>query len=291
MLICYAAQGHPLYWFMSEKASPVYISDIGATNLRPLFISCVAWEGLGYALTVFAEYYQRSGGDIPMFRRKSQGASRKFLMPPWYRKDERNLIFAACILGALGEIALLMCTIFSTAHYHHVHLAMVAVFVVLMFFSVVCLSTEYFLMGRHYALLHPLADHTRDLPEKPEDIPWYKWEGYVWNKFFISGLAKAIWLVFAVVWAICFGAISDDSTSACFEWLLAFWFGLLFIIISVDFYMGSRYKDSRYFNRIESFAGYYKYDQMLGAVDVSIQMTGDDDQSFDKAVTNSASSV
>ncbi|CCD23174.1 Frag1/DRAM/Sfk1 family protein NDAI_0B01400 [Naumovozyma dairenensis CBS 421] len=298
MLICWAAQGHPIYWFMHSEQFPVYISDIGATNLRPLFISCVAWEGLGYALTVFAEFYQRSGGNL--LNRPNKRT--KFYMPPWYHKDERNLIIAACVLGAFGEIALLMCTIFSTALYHHVHLAMVAVFVVLMFFSVVCLSTEYFLMGRHYALLHPLASNTDGVHF--EDLKWYQWKGHYWNKFTISGLAKALWLAFAVIWAICFGAISNDSKSACFEWLLAFWFGVLFVIISIDFYMGSIYQSSRYFNQIESFDGYYKYDELFAnniqgksnTKNTSIDITPHDHEeedlssghSVDKASTNSA---
>lgn len=33
---------------------------------------------------------------------------------------------------------------------------------------------------------------------------------------------------------------------------------------SVDFYMGGRYRQSRYFKHVESFSGYYKYDKALG---------------------------
>ena len=48
MLVCWAAQGKPMYWFQhGPRESPIYISDIGATNLRPLFISCAGLEGLG----------------------------------------------------------------------------------------------------------------------------------------------------------------------------------------------------------------------------------------------------
>lgn len=83
--------------------------------------------------------------------------SGKYLMPPYYTKDERNLIFAAFVLGSIGELALLFCSIFSTALYHRVHIAMVSVFVVFMFLSTCCLIAEYFLMGRHYASVHPLA--------------------------------------------------------------------------------------------------------------------------------------
>lgn len=285
MLICWASQGHPIYWFMRSEQFPVYISDIGATNLRPLFISCAGWQGLGYVITVALEFFQRSGY-LPFQLKKKDPSisdstsyaeklhSGKYLMPPYYTKDERNLIFAAFVLGSIGELAILFCSIFSTALYHRVHIAMVSVFVVFMFLSTCCLIAEYFLMGRHYASVHPLASPHFN-PQSSEksfnqdyntvdELPWYKWKGHVWNKFTISATLKVIWLTLAVVWAICFGAINDRSKSACFEWLLAFWFGIIFMILSADFYLGGRYRQSRYFNHVESFSGYYKYDKALG---------------------------
>lgn len=287
MLICWAAQGHPIYWFMHAEQFPVYISHIGATNLRPLFIACAGWQGLGYVVSIACEYFQRSGrwpfqrhsldnvsvaassnGDDRSVSASSMKSnysellrSAKFLMPPWYTKHERNCIFASFVLGSIGEIALLMCSIFSTADYHRVHISMVAVFCVFMFLSVCCSAAEYYMMGRHYAQLHPLADPQ----EKNVKTTWRHWVGHRWNKFTISAIAKTIWLITSLTWAICFGAIDDSSVSACFEWLLAFWFGLLFIIISVDFYLGSRYKCSKYFNQVESFEGFYKYDNLVPA--------------------------
>lgn len=273
MLICWAAQGHPIYWFMHTEQFPVYISDIGATNLRPLFISCAGWQGLGYVITVACEFFQRSG-HWPGFLRSSSNKdyskveyhetilSKKYFMPPYYTRHERNLIFAAVILGGLGEVALLMCTIFSTALYHHVHLSMVGVFVVLMFFSVCCQTAQYFMMGRRYALFHPLSSEN---PDAIHALKWYQLAGYKYNKFIISASMKVVWLALAVVWAICFAAISDNSKSACFEWLLAFWFGVLFMIISWDFYMGGRYMYSKYFHQIEAIHGYYKYDSEISS--------------------------
>lgn len=270
MLVCWAAQGHPIYWFMHQYQFPAYISDVGATNLRPLFISCAGWQGLGYVLTVASEYFQRSGRWPGFLRGKENNVNytreqyhrtildRKYLMPPYYTKHERNLIFAAVVLGALGEIALLMCSIFSTALYHHVHLSMVGVFVVLMFFSVCCQVAQYWMMGTQYALFHPLSKSGRD---STEGLKWYQIDGYKYNKFIISAMVKVFWLACAVVWAICFAAISDNSKSSCFEWLLAFWFGVLFMIISCDFYLGGRYMYSKYFHQIQKIDGFYKYDE------------------------------
>ncbi|CAL9735979.1 protein Sfk1p [Monosporozyma servazzii] len=243
MLVCWAAQGKPMYWFQhGPRESPIYISDIGATNLRPLFISCAGWQGLGYFVTLISEYWQRSGG----FTKKKH-----FYMAPGFTRHESRLLLASAIIGGLGQICLLMCSIFSTANYHHVHLSMVAVFVVLMFFSVCCHSTAYFIMGKYYALIHPLANLSDDEIDLNNVISNRQWKGYIWNKYTLSATIKMCWLTFAVVWAICFGGISNDSKSACFEWLLAFWFGILYVILAVDFYLGSRFNtESLYFRSI-----------------------------------------
>ncbi|SCU94504.1 LADA_0G08922g1_1 [Lachancea dasiensis] len=284
MLVCWAAQGHPIYWFVHIYQFPVYISHIGATNLRPLFISCAGWQGLGYCITIACEYFQRSGR-WPFQRsalassstadhasssvshetlKSSYGdmlRSAKFLMPPYYTRHERNCIFASFVLGVIGEVCLLMCTIFSTVDYHTVHLTMVGLFCAFMFLSICCNTAEYLMMGRHYAQLHPLADPQDKLVE----TRWNHWVGHSFNKYTISAIAKMIWLAAALTWALCFAGLEDNSKSSCFEWLLAFWFGLIFVIISIDFYLGGRYRVSKYFHQVTSFEGYYKYDTLVPA--------------------------
>lgn len=295
MLACWAGQGHPVYSFMDPDQHTVYISDVGATNLNPLFISCAGWQGLFYVLTIACEFFQRSGywpfklrsnyrtaadeghEDDPTYdSMKSEYSamcmSSRFLMPPWYSVHERNLIFASFALGLIGELGILFCSIFTTAKYPHVHTAMVSIFVAFMLLSIVCNIAEYFSMGKHYALLHPLAAQNQvEGLEKITyaDLKWFQWKGHVWNKFTLSGLAKMAWLFWAIVFAICFGAIANNSTSAVFEWLLAFWFGVWYIILAVDFYIGGRYKKSRYFHQVRSFAGYYKYDRENGSTQFS----------------------
>lgn len=240
MLICWAAQGHPIYWFMNSEQFPVFISDIGATNLRPLFIACGGWQGLGYIITLCLELFQRN----------------KCMMNPWFTKDERNLIISSIILGTIGELGLLFCTIFSTANYHHVHISMLVIFIVFMFFSLVCLTTHYYLMGFHYTRLRKGNIDTDPMTT----TEFSKSDGH-WNKFLISAIFKTLWIVGAVVWAIAFATLQDDSKSAKFEWLLAFWLGVIFIIISIDFYLGSQWKTSKHFPYLNHCRPYYKYQQ------------------------------
>lgn len=246
MLVCWAAQGHPIYWFMHTDQFPVFISDIGATNLRPLFIACSGWQGLGYVLVIVLEFYQRYS----------------FQMNPWFVIHERNLITAAFILGLIGELGLLFCAIWSTALFPNVHTAMVCIFIIFMFLSIVCLTAEYFSMGRHYAMIHFKTVNSGSpipTPISKEDLKWWQWKGYKWNKFTISGIFKTIWLICAVVWAVSFATLPNDATSAKFEWLLAFWLGLIFIILSVDFYLGSIWKRSKYWPKINEYDQFYKF--------------------------------
>ncbi|SMN17775.1 similar to Saccharomyces cerevisiae YKL051W SFK1 Plasma membrane protein that may act together with or upstream of Stt4p to generate normal levels of the essential phospholipid PI4P [Maudiozyma saulgeensis] len=232
MLVCWAAQGHPIYWFMDTDQFPVFISDIGATNLKPLFIACAGWQGIGYVITLCLELLQRNNG----------------WMNPWFTKDERNLIIASIILGSIGELGILFCSIFTTASYHHVHIAMLTIFIIFMFLSLVCLTVNYYLMGFHYTILRRQNISTINTNKSTAH----------WNKFLISAIFKTLWLVCAVIWAISFATLPDESTSAKFEWLLAFWLGVIFIIISIDFYLGSQWKKSKYFPYLNNFGTFYK---------------------------------
>lgn len=265
MLIIWSAEGHPIYWFMSDDQFPVYISDIGATNLKPLFIACAAWQGAGYVIMVALEYFQRSGHwpfrmpskEYPENSSEENSSEKsgyssalaqgKFLMPPFFTKHESNLVWASFFLAIIGEAGLILCSIFSTSTHPNVHIAMVTVFVVFIGLSVICHIAQYMTMGRHYAMVHPLTDEG----SRGKETSWNKWRGHVWNKYTISGSIKIFWLVAAFTWAICFAAVESNSISSCFEWLLAFWFGIYFIIVSVDWYLGGRYRKSKYFLQIQ----------------------------------------
>lgn len=221
MLICWSAQGKPTYWFMTVGQNPVFISDIGATNLKPLFISCAGWQGLFYTLTLLTEYYLRRTG----------------LLQYWFKKDERNLLWAAIILGEIGQLGILFCSIFSTSTYSKVHSCMVGVFVVAVFLSLVCLITQYFLMARHYKEIH--VEHK------------------TMNKFMVSASLKLFWTVMAVIFAICFAA-QHKGMSARFEWVVAFWYVFLFFIFACNLYPASK-KHHKNYPFIHDYDNYYMY--------------------------------
>ncbi len=229
MLICWAAQGHPLYPFNSGYQYPVYISYIGATNLRPLFISCAGWQGLFYTITLLVEYFLRKTGRLQY----------------WFKKDERNLLFAACILGIIGSLGILFVAIFSIKNYDNVHHAMLGVFLAFICLSIICLCAQYCMMGLHYRNIHVHHKY--------------------WNKFTISFYLKVFFVVAAIIFAICFGAVSNRSVSSCFEWTLAFWYIVIFLIFAWDLFPAAkrRHKNAPYIRDWDKY-DYYMYNKNYG---------------------------
>lgn len=230
MLICWAGQGHPMYAFIGRYQDPVYISHIGATNLQPLFISCSGAQGIFYCITLVFEYRLRKSGKLQY----------------WFKKDERNLIFAACVLAIIGQLGILFCSIFNTNDFHTVHASMLVIFIVFLFLSLVCLMTEHLLMARHYKQIH--VHHK------------------TWNKFLIYTVLTVIWTIAAIVMAICFAAVDDYSVSGRFEWSLAFWYTFIWIIFAWDFYPAAK-KTRKNLPYIHDWTnkGFYLYEEHYGA--------------------------
>ncbi len=229
LLICWAGQGHPIYAFIGHYQDPVYISYIGATNLQPLFIACAGAQGIFYCASILTEYVLRRSGKLQY----------------WFKKDERNLIFAACILGGVGQLGILLCSCFNIKHFRRVHDTMLGIFVCFVFLSLVCIITQYVMMGLNYQKIH--VKHKR------------------WNKFMISGILKVVWVVVAVLLAICFVAISDSSISSRFEWSLAFWYSFLWIIFGYDLFPAAKkeHKNAPYIHDWND-KGFYMYDEHMG---------------------------
>jgi hypothetical protein len=229
MLICWAGQGHPIYAFIGRYQNPVYISDIGATNLQPLFISCAGAQGIIYSVTLLTEYRLRKCGKLQY----------------WFKKDERNLIFAGCILGSIGQLGILLCACLNTRDFTRVHATMLGIFVGFVFLSMVTVMTQYCMMGLNYKKIHV---HHKTL-----------------NKFMISFALKLLWTIIAVVLVGCFAGIDNDSVSGGFEWALAFWYTFLWLIFAWDLFPAAKkhHKNLPYIHGWSS-KRFYMYDKNLG---------------------------
>lgn len=134
MLIVWLAQGKPhLSSFSSDQHIP-YISDIGATGLKPLFIAGSATTAVVFDVVFIAESWLRHKG------RLAHNTS-------WIQKLLSAFAAFFAIVGALGLILL---TIFDTVHHHKAHDALTAVFIAGYIVSAIFVCAEYQRLGIHY---------------------------------------------------------------------------------------------------------------------------------------------
>lgn len=210
LLSCWYLQGKPIYDFMhGEAQDPVYISDIGATNLQPLFISCVGFQMFFFIGTLVTEFVLR-------MKRKLQ---------PYISKIQPRFAIVSIVFGVIGQFGILFVAIFKTSKFKKVHLAMMCVFIVCEFFACLFNFFNSFIFGNRPERLHPIF--------KFVIFGKRRWQ----NLYIVSFGLKMIWLLIAFVLAVLFGyymKIDERSKSAIFEWTIAFWYGMLLVFWSID---------------------------------------------------------
>ena len=97
---------------MSATQHIAYISDIGATNLKPLFIAGSTVCVVVFDICFISERWLRHKGRLAHNTYKS----------------EKILSIMAVIFSIVGAAGLILLSIFDTLHYHKVHDSMLAVF-------------------------------------------------------------------------------------------------------------------------------------------------------------------
>lgn len=212
MLSCWSLQGHPVYAFMGyTDQSPVYISDIGATNLKPLFISCAGFQAIFFVGTLIMEYYLRTA-------RKLQ---------PYVSTKQPKFAIASIVFAIIGQLGILFVSIFDTKNHHKVHLSMVGVFIAGCFFACFFNFFNSFIFGNYPHRLSP--DHEKVIFGR------HRWS----NVYMVSFFLKIFWVIAAAALALLFGIYmqkGDDDSSAIFEWTISFWYGVLLIMWGIDLF-------------------------------------------------------
>lgn len=210
LLSAWSLQGRPIYaWMGGEYQNPVYISDVGATNLQPLFISCAGFQAIFFVGTLVMEYVLRTKGKLQ----------------PYVLKKQPKFAIASIVCAVIGQLGILFVAIFNTNSFHSVHLSMVGVFIAFSFFACLFNFFNSFLFGNYPTKLNP--NHERVIFGK------HRWA----NLYMVSFWLKSVWLVCAATFAFLFGAFMKTdrvSLSAIFEWLISFWYGLLLIMWLID---------------------------------------------------------
>lgn len=112
MLGWWIDRGSPRYPFEDAGQRVAYISDIGATRLRPLFIAGSATMVVVFDLAFISERWLRH----------------KNRLTPNYNKTEKILSIFAVIFAIIGAAGLILLSIFDTKTYPTVHDSMLGVF-------------------------------------------------------------------------------------------------------------------------------------------------------------------
>ncbi|KAF3052960.1 hypothetical protein E8E11_007225 [Didymella keratinophila] len=119
---------------MTDGQTIAYISDIGAQNLKPMFIAMSAVTVVTFDLAFIFERYLRHAGKL------APNTSN-------WQKLYSGLSIIAAIVGAVGLILL---TIFDNYHHNRMHNICLAIFIIGYIVSAIFICWEYQRLGIHY---------------------------------------------------------------------------------------------------------------------------------------------
>ncbi|KAF8862805.1 hypothetical protein BDZ45DRAFT_686354 [Acephala macrosclerotiorum] len=134
LLIHWAVNGEPHYPWMESGQNIAYISDVGATNLKPLFIAGSAVTTVFLDLSFLSERWLRHRG------RLAKNLTR----------TEKVLSILSIAFAIIGTCGLILLSIFDTAHYPRVHDVMLLLFIAGYVISAIFICWEYQRLGIHF---------------------------------------------------------------------------------------------------------------------------------------------
>lgn len=125
MLVVWLAQGSPKYPEMSDGQRIAYISDIGASGLKPLFIAGSAVSTWSFFLTFLAERWLRHKGRLAhvsmlgcVCTQLCTHTSTPVQNTNWTQKI---LSFFAILFALVGSIGLTCLTILDSRNHNRLH--------------------------------------------------------------------------------------------------------------------------------------------------------------------------
>lgn len=135
LLGTWTAKHSPHYAWMATNQHIAYISDTAATSWGyPVFIAGSATSQVAFLLAFISERWLRHKGRLAHN----------------YSTSEKVLSILATIFAMIGAAGLILLTIFDTKDYHHVHDAMLVVFIAGYIISAIFICAEYQRLGIHF---------------------------------------------------------------------------------------------------------------------------------------------
>jgi Frag1/DRAM/Sfk1 family len=134
MLIRWIVISQPHYPSMEERQRVAYISDVGAYDLKPLFITSSVITTVFLDLAILAERYLRHTGRLA----RNTSAAQKTL-------SALSICFAVA-----GSAGLILLGIFDTYRHPRMHDGFLVLFIAGYLFSAIFQCAEYQRLGMHY---------------------------------------------------------------------------------------------------------------------------------------------
>ncbi|KAK9481019.1 Frag1/DRAM/Sfk1 family-domain-containing protein [Lipomyces japonicus] len=195
MMAVWAGNNYKIFPAQNANSHVPYISDIGASGVKALFIAAGAVQAVFFVLSLAAERYLRHAGRLE----------------PNRRRFEKILAAFAIVFASIGQIGLILLTILDTYRHHTAHAFCLGIFVVGLGISAFLTSVEFTLLSKSYYEVH-----------------WLRLSyilKYVWLFVAIS---------FAIAFAVLIFESDNDDSGAIIEWTLAYWYSIYGIILAID---------------------------------------------------------
>ncbi|KAF1815510.1 hypothetical protein P152DRAFT_390820 [Eremomyces bilateralis CBS 781.70] len=195
LLLVWVRDGKPIYETMEHGQRIAYISDVGATDIKPLFIAMAAVSVVSFDIALIAERWLRHSGRL---KRNTS----------LWQKLWSNLCILFAIVGAAGIILL---SIFDTFHHHRLHQIFLGLFIAGYVVSAIFACVEYQRLGTHYAHLSILRIS-------------------FWLKLFFIVTEVALAIAFGAL-----QRVDNWNAAAVLEWVIALIFTFYLLSFFVDF--------------------------------------------------------
>ncbi|KAF8604436.1 hypothetical protein BDV93DRAFT_471961 [Ceratobasidium sp. AG-I] len=211
MMITWAATGKPIY--PSQDGTIPYISDIGASYLKPLFVVGCVITGLGFFFTVLSERFLRMRGRLlPNFRRR--GAV---------------LGIISCICAFIAAAGLGLLSGFDTLRHPSLHRLFLLIFMLGTVLSAIATTIEFLALkreARHAAGLADATDFSFNIMRTAQGLT---------GSYIAKLLLVAVEIALSVGFAVTMYA-GKNNVAAILEWTISF----VFVFYVLTFYFDLR---------------------------------------------------
>ncbi|KAK4679644.1 hypothetical protein QC764_205950 [Podospora pseudoanserina] len=129
------------YPSMAASQQIAYISDVGASTLKPLFITGCVLTTVFLDISFAADYYLRHKGRLV----------------PNQTRTETVLAFLTIGFAIIGTVGLILLSVFDTARYPKLHNIFLLLFIGGYVLSAIFICWEYQRLGQHYKHHHQLS--------------------------------------------------------------------------------------------------------------------------------------